>query len=322
MRVLVTGSAGFIGAPVVDRLRTQGHDVTPYDAVQGADVLDAEALSTALTGHDAVIHLAGKVGLERSVDDLDDYVAANSLGTARVLRTAAQAGVERVVLASSMVVYGEGRYVCAEHGVVSPGVRRTADLDAGRFEPPCPHCGEPLASGLVPESAPLDPRSAYAATKVHLEHLAAVWATHTGGVAVALRYHNVYGPGMPMNTPYAGVTSLFRAALARGEAPRVFEDGRQRRNFVHVHDVADATVAALTAPLDPGVTPVNVGSDTVTTVGEMAAALATALAGPAPVVTGEYRVGDVRHVTADCSAASSLLGWTSQIALRDGLTDL
>src|ERR1044072_2310976 len=143
-----------------------------------------------------------------------------------------------------MVVYGEGRYTCARHGTVQPGPRAVADLDAGRFEPPCPVCGAALSPGLVGEDAPVDPRNVYATTKLTQEHLAASWARATGGSAVALRYHNVYGPGMPRDTPYAGVASFFRSALARGEAPRVFEDGGQRRDFVHVRDVAAANVAA------------------------------------------------------------------------------
>jgi dTDP-L-rhamnose 4-epimerase len=319
VRVLTTGHAGFVGRAVVRSLEAEGHEVVGLDLTEGADVTDLATVRARTHGVDAVIHLAAKVGLEQAATDVDDYVRVNDVGVGTVLRAAAEAGVSRLVLASSMVVYGEGRYACPEHGVVAPGPRRLPDLEEGRFEPPCPHCGHSLTPELVPESAALDPRSVYAATKVHLEHLASVWAARTGATVAALRYHNVYGAGMPRDTPYAGVTSLFRSALARGEAPRVFEDGRQRRNFVHVDDVADATVAALTAHLPAGLTPVNVGSATVTTVGQMAAALAEQLGGPAPVVTGEFRVGDVRHVTADCSAAARLLGWTPRVELAEGL---
>jgi dTDP-L-rhamnose 4-epimerase len=208
-----------------------------------------------------------------------------------------------------MVVYGEGAYACPQHGATSAPPREPEDLDAGRFDPLCPRCGSDLVPGLVPEDAPLDPRNVYAATKVHGEHLAAAWCRETGGSVPALRFHNVYGPGMPRDTPYAGVASLFASALARGEAPRVFEDGRQRRNFVHVDDVAEAVVAALTAPMRPGVTPLNIGSPDVTTIGGMAAEMSRLLGGPPPVVTGEYRLGDVRHITADCRAAEQVLGW-------------
>src|SRR5262249_8498352 len=185
--------------------------------------------------------------------------------------------------------------------------RRAEDDAAGRFEPPCPRCGTPLAPGLVPEDAPLDPRSTYAATKAAQEHLASAWARQTGGTVWALRYHNVYGPRMPRDTPYSGVAALFRSALERGEPPPVMEDGRQRRASVHVTDVARANVLALTAPSDGGpaggpptgaFTAVNVCSGEPRTVGELAVALSDAMAGPAPVVVGGARPGDVRHIVA------------------------
>lgn len=324
MRVLVTGGAGFIGQPVVRALRQAGHEPQVLDrALDPADdVTDLTRVRAALAGCDAVVHLAAKVGLGVHLDDLDDYVRQNDLGTAVLLRAAAGAGVRRLVYASSMVVYGEGAYVCPEHGPTHPPPRTVADLDAGRFDPLCPRCGADLVPGLVPEAAPLDPRNVYAATKVHGEHLAAAWAREIGGIVAALRFHNVYGPGMPRSTPYAGVASLFADALARGEAPRVFEDGGQRRNFVHVDDVAAAVAAALEAPLSPGVTPLNIGSRDVTTIGQMAALLSEAAGGPAPVVTGQYRLGDVRHITADCRAAAEVLSWHAARPLREGLLDL
>lgn len=311
MRVLVTGGAGFIGRRVVLRLAEVGHAPVVFDrALDPADdVTDLARVRQALAGCDTVVHLAAKVGLGLDIDDIDDYVTQNDVGTAVVLRAAANAGTARVAYASSMVVYGEGAYTCPAHGPTSPPPRRVADLEAGRFDPLCPRCGSDLVPGLVPEGAPLDPRNVYAATKAQGEYLAAAWCRETEGSVAALRFHNVYGPGMPRNTPYAGVASLFASAIARGEAPRVFEDGGQRRNFVHVDDVAAAVVASLEADLAPGVTPLNIGSPDVTTVGRMAEVLSEELDGPAPVVTGQFRLGDVRHITADCTAAERVLGW-------------
>ena len=341
MLVLVTGGAGFIGSHVAERLAAAGHGVRVLDALSPAvhatapglpagvelvvaDVRDSTATRAALSGVDAVCHQAAMVGLGVDLDDLPGYVGSNDLGTAVLLAEAARAGVHRLVLASSMVVYGEGRYRCARHGDVAPGPRRAEDLAAGLFEPRCPACGAALGPDLVGEGARLDPRNVYAATKVAQEHLAASWARVTGGTVAALRYHNVYGPRMPQNTPYAGVASLFRSALARGEAPRVFEDGRQRRDFVDVRDVAAANLAALSevdAVPAGSLRPFNVGSGHPHTVGEMATALAAACGGKPPEITGEYRLGDVRHVTASSARAADELGWSAEIEFTAGMAE-
>ena len=221
-----------------------------------------------------------------------------------------------------MVVYGEGRYACDEHGLVRPGPRREADLAAGRFEPPCPECGAALVPRSIPEDAPTDPRNVYAATKLHQEHLAAAFSRETGVPVTALRYHNVYGPRMPRDTPYAGVASIFASALAGGRAPRVFEDGGQLRDFVHVRDVARANVLALTAT-EAVAGALNVASGTPRSIGEMAAALhaASAAGAPGPVTTGEYRLGDVRHVFAGAGRAAERLGFRAQEDFAAGMTE-
>jgi dTDP-L-rhamnose 4-epimerase len=354
MRVLVTGGAGFIGSHVVEALTSAGHEVRVLDALLPcvhpggippfsgdpgfefvhADVRDAEAVDGALRGVSAVCHLAAMVGLGVDFNDAPLYAGCNDLGTAVLLAAMARAGVDRLVLASSMVVYGEGRYSCPAssctgHGpAATPPPRQAADLDAGRFEPRCPRCGEPLAPELVPEDAPLEPRNVYADSKLAQEHLSASWARSTGGQAVALRYHNVYGPGMPRDTPYAGVASFFRSSLEAGRAPRVFEDGAQRRDFVHVRDVAGATAAALAAVTGTGVTggpgtlrAYNVGSGTPRTVGQLASALAECRGGPDPVVTGEYRLGDVRHITASSERIWRELGWRASVPFAAGIAE-
>ncbi len=339
MRILLTGGAGFIGQHVLAQLLDRGHKVrvldslrtdvhdrkawTPPDGVAflRGDVRDTDVVDKAVEGVDAVLHLAAKVGLGVDANDLPDYASSNDAGTAIVLAAMARAGVPRLTLASSMVVYGEGVGVCLEHGRVTPGPRCETSLAAGDFEPPCPHCGRQLGTALVTETAPLDPRNAYATSKVAQEFYASNWARVTGGAAAVLRYHNVYGPGMPRDTPYAGVASIFTSALRNGQAPRVFEDGRQRRDFVHVRDVAAATVLACEMHTR-GVAAFNVGSGTPRTVGEMARALAASLKGPSPIVTGQYRLGDVRHITADSSRLRAELSWTPTVAFEDGMAEL
>ncbi len=232
-----------------------------------------------------------------------------------------RAGVQRLTLASSMVVYGEGFGRCPAHGPVAPAPRLESSLAAGQFESPCPLCGVPLEALLVEESAPMDPRNAYATSKVAQEFYVSNWARVTGGSAAFLRYHNVYGPGMPRDTPYAGVASIFASLLRSGHAPRVYEDGGQRRDFVHVHDVASATVRACEAHR-AGVRAFNVGSGTPRTVGDMAHALARALEGPEPVITGQYRLGDVRHITADSSRLRAELEWRPAVTFEEGMREL
>ena len=338
MKVLVTGGIGFIGKHVIRELTGRGHAVRVLDSaredVHGtgwtlpagselhiADVRDAEAVDEALDDVEAVLHLAAKVGLGVDVQDLPDYASSNDVGTAVLLAAMARAGIKRLTLASSMVVYGEGFGLCRLHGAVVPGPREESALKAGQFEPPCPHCGEPLMTTLVSEDAPLDPRNAYASSKVAQEFYASNWARVTGGSVAAMRYHNVYGPGMPRDTPYAGVAAIFTSALRRGEAPKVFEDGAQRRDFVHVRDVAAATVTACEKHVS-GVRAFNVGSGTPRTVGDMAQALADALGGPKPVVTGGYRLGDVRHITADSSRLRTELAWAPQVEFAEGMAEL
>lgn len=340
MRVLLTGGAGFIGQHVLRELLARGHDVRVLDSLrpdvhavgaswsppagvelQIGDVRDVAAVDRALSGVEAVVHLAAKVGLGVDVGDLPDYASSNDGGTAMLLAGMARAGVMRLALASSMVVYGEGVGQCSEHGPVTPGPRTSAALSRGDFEPPCPVCGRFLATALVSEDAPLDPRNAYASSKVAQEFYASNWARVTGGSVASLRYHNVYGPGMPRDTPYAGVAAIFTSALRRGEAPRVFEDGGQRRDFVHVRDVAAATVLACEKHTT-GVRAFNAGSGTARTVGDMAYALAHALNGPKPVVTGQYRLGDVRHITADSSRLRTELAWAPKVQFADGMAEL
>lgn len=337
--ILVTGGAGFIGSHIVDLLIATGQRVRVLDAVLAsahretpevnseaemviADVRDADALAAALDGVTAVCHQAAMVGLGVDISDMPMYVGHNDLGTAVLLAELARrrfAG--RFVLASSMVVYGEGRYRCAEHGLAPAPPRAVAALEAGRFEVTCPQCGRPLAPEPIPESAATDPRNVYAATKLHQEHLAFSFSRETGVPVTALRYHNVYGPRMPRDTPYAGVASIFRSALASGVAPQVFEDGGQLRDFIHVRDVARANLLALTAE-QPVTGAFNVATGHPSSVLDMAEALSDAFgAEHKPQVTGQFRLGDVRHVFASADLAADALGFRAEISFVEGMAE-
>ncbi|WP_122817862.1 NAD-dependent epimerase/dehydratase family protein [Nocardioides pantholopis] len=337
MRVLLTGSAGFIGTAIGAALEAAGHEVVRVDMMldkaHGAtqapagthrlDVRDAASWTSLLTGVDAVCHQAAVVGAGVAVADLPDYAGHNDLGTAALLAAMHVAGVDRLVLASSMVVYGEGRYTCAEHGDQAPPPRERAALDAGDFENHCPVCGADLAWALVDEDARLDPRSSYAVSKLAQEHYASAWVRQADASAVALRYHNVYGPGMPRDTPYSGVAAMFRSSLERGERPQVFEDGGQMRDFVHVDDVARANLAALQSVVadDPGrYAAYNVASGHPVAIREVAELVGAGVGGGVrPEVTGGYRLGDVRHVVASPELARTGLGFAAEVLPRDGL---
>jgi len=335
MRVLLTGAAGFIGSRIAVALGDAGHDVVgvdvmlanahgadaePPEGVQRADIRDPSTVASLLDGVDVVCHQAAVVGAGVDAADAPSYGSHNDYATAVLLAEMFAAGCRRLVLASSMVVYGQGRYSCAEHGLVDPLPRTRADLDAGVFEHRCPVGGEELQWELVDEDAPLRPRSLYAESKLAQENYALAWAESTGGSVVALRYHNVYGPNMPRDTPYSGVAAIFRSELERGDVPRVFEDGGQMRDFVHVDDVAAANVAAIDAAPD-GFLSANVCSGQPISILEVAKELCEARGEASPVVTGQYRSGDVRHIVASPAGAQELLGFRAVIDPRDGLRE-
>ncbi len=338
MKVLLTGSAGFIGTHIAEQLQTTGHDVVRVDGflpmahgdnpdvLTGTERLDIrhDDLDALLVGVDVVCHQAAMVGNGVDAQDLPGYAEHNDAGTARVLAAMARTGVKDLVLASSMVVYGDGRYTCPVDGDVPPALRREEDLQEGRFDPRCPSCGGDITWREIAEDTPFLPRTSYAASKVAQEHYASAWCTLEAARAIALRYHNVYGPGMPADTPYAGVAAIFRSAIARGEAPKVFEDGAQVRDFVHVADVARANVLAIeqVAAHRRGLSAYNIASGHPFTIGEMARTLASAADAPEPTLTGDYRQFDVRHVVASPKAAALGLGFVAEIKPEDGLARL
>lgn len=337
MRVLVTGAAGFIGSHVTEALLGAGHEVVPVDVLlteahggggdvamgrpdlHRVDLRDRREMERLVRGIDAVSHQAAMVGLGQTFSDVTSFVAHNDSATGSLLRVLFEAGFTgRFVLAGSMVVYGEGLFVCPEHGGVRPEARSAHDLRAGRFEPLCPACEHRVLPRAITEDSRCIPRSVYAATKLHQEHLCEVFARETGASLTVLRYHNVYGPQMPFDTPYSGVASIFRSALQQGLSPRVFEDGDQLRDFIHVSDVARANVLALTAGGIEGT--FNIATGKPRSVGEMATFLAEHFPdAPPPVTTGEFRLGDVRHIFASPLRAWEALGFEAEVSLEDGM---
>jgi dTDP-L-rhamnose 4-epimerase len=341
VNVLVTGGAGFIGSHIVDGLIQAGVQVRVADNMHPTahrevprylnskadflriDLADEDGAAQAVAGMDAVCHQASMVGLGQSFDDVTNYVKNNDGGTASLLRAMYSNGFAgRLVLGSSMVVYGEGLWRCFDHGLVRPAPRARADLESGLFDPRCPQCNGVLEPQRISEAMPVDPVNVYAATKLHQEHLCFIYGRESGVSVAALRYHNVYGPRMPRDTPYAGVASVFRSRLEDGKPPRVFEDGNQRRDFVHVRDVAHANLRCLLGDRAPAGA-FNIATGEAHSVGEMAEALADAFGvnAPAPLVTGEFRLGDVRHVVASPERANRILGWHARVPFQAGMKE-
>lgn len=333
---LITGGAGFIGRHVAAELLARGHAVRLFDALvpqvhgdgaprlpDGAelirgDVRDRAALDRALRGVDGVVHLAAEVGVGQSMYELARYVGANDLGTAVLLEAAGAAGVRRLVVASSMSIYGEGRYRDADGRLVAAGLRALPALRQRQWEA-TDAAGRTLEPAPTDEAKPPELASIYALTKFAQERAVLIFAEAHGIGALALRLFNVFGAGQALSNPYTGVLANFAARIASGEAPTVFEDGRQRRDFVHVQDVARAFALAL-AGTSSG-TALNIGSGRSYSILEVAGLAAHALGRPdiVPEVTQRFRAGDIRHCFADIAAARRVLGFRPTLTLEDSL---
>ncbi len=341
--LLVTGGAGFIGSHLTDRLLRAGFDVRVLDnlspQVHGAhrsrpiwldprvdlrvgDLRDARAVRSALEGVDAVFHLAAAVGVGQSMYQIADYTEINNYGTAVLLEALVERPVRRLIVASSMSLYGEGRYVTPDGGIHDAVERDLDQLKAARWEP-AGHGAQQLVAVPTPEAKTPHLLSVYALSKYDQERLCLVVGRAYGIPTVALRFFNVYGPRQALSNPYTGVLAIFAARLLNGRAPVVFEDGLQRRDFVSVHDVARACELALHAPNAPGRV-ANIGSGRSVTVREISELLARAVGKPeiGPEVTGRYRMGDVRHCFADVALAREVLEFEATVSLEAGLEEL
>ena len=342
MRTLVTGGAGFIAQHLIPRLLERGDEVVVLDSLEEqvhlgqrpvlpdgvelvhGDVGDRELVRDALVGVDRIVHLAAAVGVGQSMYEIERYTRTNTLATAAFLEemVAASERPQRLVVASSMSIYGEGQYTCPVHGATAPGPRPERQLAEGLWEPTCDVCGAELAPLPTPETKPLIPTSIYAITKRDHEEMCLVVGAAYAIPTVALRFFNVYGPGQALSNPYTGVAAIFSSRLMNGNPPVVFEDGRQSRDFTHVSDIAAGILQALESDDAVGHA-LNLGTGRSVSIVEVAKALASGLGvSIEPEIAGQYRSGDIRHCFADTARARALLGFEAGVRLEDGMADL
>lgn len=341
-RVLITGGAGFVGSHLADELLAHGYQVRVLDdlsvQVHGdgqarpeylaeevelvrGDVRDPEAVRKALRGVDAVFHLAAAVGVGQSMYQIERYTDVNNRGTAVLLEALVEEPVDRLIVASSMSIYGEGLYIDPDQNMILPPERSIEQLKQGEWE--LHQDGRRLNPVPTPEHKVAAPSSVYALSKLDQERLCLIVGQAYGIPTTALRFFNIYGTRQALSNPYTGVLAIFASRFLNGKPPMIFEDGRQRRDFVHVTDVARACRLALEKPHSSGQA-INIGSGQARTIAEIAQAMATALGAEDlnPDITGKYRAGDIRHCFADISLARDLLGYEPQVALADGMAEL
>jgi dTDP-L-rhamnose 4-epimerase len=338
---LITGGAGFIGSNLARALVAEGHHVTVLDnlspQIHGqtpdlsvlprevtlitGDVRSRSDLERALEGQTAVVHLAAETGTGQSMYEIDRYSDVNIGGTAKLLDllTNQPHQVERIVVASSRAIYGEGKHRCEAHGIVYPVARSERDMSNQDFDVKCPVCGRTTECMATDESSRIHPSSVYGITKQVQEQLVLTVGKGLGLHAVALRYQNVYGPGQSLKNPYTGILSIFSTRLRNGHGISVFEDGRESRDFVYIDDVVAATMRALESPAAAGQA-LNVGSGVLTDVKTVAWTIKELLGAPGDVeITGNFRIGDIRDNYADMTLAKEVLGFTPQVDFATGI---
>lgn len=344
--ILITGGAGFIGTNLSRKLLADGYRISvldnlspqihgPYPQLDEAmlrdgrihfiraDVRQSGVLEQALQTVDTVVHLAAETGTAQSMYQIAHYNEVNTQATAQLLDILANKPntVKKIVLASSRSIYGEGAYACPTHGTVYPGARSAAQLKNHQWDPLCPACKGPLRAIPTPETARPSPASIYAATKYAQEDLIRIAGDSLGISTAILRFQNVYGAGQSLNNPYTGILSIFSTRIRRGMSLPIFEDGLESRDFVHVNDIVQAIQLAMESDAASGAT-LNVGAGEPTSVLDIANLLVDALGGNVrPEVTGQYRLGDIRHCYADLSQIKATLNFTPQVSLARGIEE-
>ena len=342
-RILITGGAGFVGSHTADALLAGGHEVRIFDNLtsqvhhdgqfsyipEGAefilgDMRNKDQVDKAVQGMDVIFHLAAAVGVGQSMYQISDYTATNNLGTANLLQAVLDmhSQPEKIVVASSMSIYGEGKYLCSECGEMAPDARPLSQLKEKQWETRCPKCGQALGPIPTREDKPLQCTSIYALSKKDQEEMTLIFARTYGIPAVALRYFNIYGTRQSLSNPYTGVAAIFASRLMNRKSPIIFEDGEQMRDFVSVHDIARANLLAMANSGADG-RAVNIGSGQPVTIREVADELQRALGLNLPLeITGKYRAGDIRHCFGDISLATQLLGYQPKTRLKEGIEEL
>lgn len=342
-RVLVTGGAGFLGSHLVDALLERGHVVRIYDNLSPqvhpkgmpdyltgdielihGDMRDIALVRHALTDIDIVFHLAAVVGIGQSMYEIANYMGANTNGTAILLQAMLdkKCRVEKLIVASSMSIYGEGKYICSNCGHVSPPPRSGEQLRRKDWEPSCSSCGGTLRAVPTDENKPLQCTSFYSLSKKDQEEMCLLFGRTYGVPVVALRYFNIYGTRQALSNPYTGVAAIFASRLLNGNPPLIFEDGRQMRDFVSVHDVVKANLLAMGCSDADGMA-LNIGSGQPISICEIAKILENALGVEITAeITGKHRAGDIRHCFADISLASRKLGYKPQFGFASGVCEL
>ena len=342
-RILITGGAGFVGSHIADALLAKGHDVVVFDSLLpqvhdaslpdylsskvefiAGDMRDLEAVRKAIQGVDVVFHMAAAVGVGQSMYEISDYIGANTLGTANLLQALldTRIRIEKLIVASSMSVYGEGKYLCVNCGEIAPKPRTNQQLKQKNWETRCPQCGVDLTPLPTNEQKPLQYTSIYALSKKDQEQMCLLFGKVYELPVVALRFFNIYGTRQALSNPYTGVAAIFASRLMNSRPPLIFEDGKQMRDFVSVHDVVRASLLAMERP-EPNGQALNVGSGVPISIREVAEALETALGTNIGAdISGKYRAGDIRHCFADISRAKSLLGYEPRISFQKGMEEL
>ncbi len=342
-RVLILGGCGFVGSHTADALLQQGHSVTVFDNlspqvhpsgfpsymsrdvefVEG-DVRDLRALTKVVARADAIYHLAAAVGVGQSMYEISEYTSTNIQGTANLLQAIldTRATPEKLIVASSMSIYGEGRYVCPGCGIMAPRARRSDQLRDKNWELRCPSCGGDLTPSATDEQKPLQCTSIYALSKKAQEEMTLLFGQTYNIPTIALRYFNIYGSRQALSNPYTGVAAIFASRLINEKSPVVFEDGKQMRDFVNVRDIVQANLLALSSSGADGMA-LNVGSGESISISQVAREIARMLGSEIqPKISGNYRAGDIRHCYADISRISRALGYSPRVTFREGVAEL